>query len=272
MAGARDRFTTDTIIQLLREEFDDHDAIQSIGSESNISDDMSNFEDFTQNSDSHSYPDDALSTDESGEDEAQVQSDRISKNGFYWKEDPPSHGRARSFNILRARPGPIEGLFHCIASPQDAFHKFISCNIVEEVLHCTNLEGRRVAAQHNKTRRAVDKDELLAFIGLVLLAGVEKSWDVPARELFCDLTQNPMYRAAMSIGRFKDIRRYLRFDDERTRHSRLETDHMAAFTNVWKLFLDNCKTNFIPSECVTIDEQLVPFRGRCKFLQYTYSK
>ena len=47
MAGARDRFTTDTVIQLLQKEFDDHDAIQSIGSESNISDEMSNFEDFT---------------------------------------------------------------------------------------------------------------------------------------------------------------------------------------------------------------------------------
>ena len=47
---------------------------------------------------------------------------------------------------------------------------------------------------------------------------------------------------------------------------------MTALTNVWKLFLDNFKTNFIPSECVTIDEQLVPFRGRCKFLQYMPSK
>ena len=47
---------------------------------------------------------------------------------------------------------------------------------------------------------------------------------------------------------------------------------MAAFTNVWKLFLDNCKTNFIPSESVTIDEQHVPFRGRYKFLQYMPSK
>ena len=72
MAGARDRFTTDTVIQLLQEKCDDYDVIQSIGSESDISDDMSDFEDFTQNSDSDSYPDDALSTDESDEDEPQM--------------------------------------------------------------------------------------------------------------------------------------------------------------------------------------------------------
>ena len=86
--------------------------------------------------------------------------------------------------------------------------------------------------------------------------------------MFCDLTQNHTYRAAMSIRRFEDIQKYFRFDDKRTMPSRLETDPMAAFTHVWKLFLNNCKTNFIPSECVTIDEQLAPFRGRYKFLQY----
>ena len=58
----------------------------------------------------------------------------------------------------------------------------------------------------------------------------------------------------------------------RTRALRLETDDMAAFRYVWDCFLANCKRVFIPSDCVTIDEQLVPFRGRCKFLQYMPSK
>ena len=47
---------------------------------------------------------------------------------------------------------------------------------------------------------------------------------------------------------------------------------MAAFRYVWDCFLANCKRVFIPSDCVTIDEQLVPFRGRCKFMQYMPSK
>ncbi|KAK1886938.1 PiggyBac transposable element-derived protein 4 [Dissostichus eleginoides] len=81
-----------------------------------------------------------------------------------------------------------------------------------------------------------------------------------------------MYKATMSIGRFEDIRRLLRFDDKRTRASRLETDHMTAFRYIWDLFLVNCRQKFIPSDCVTVDEQLVPFRGRTKFLQYMPSK
>ena len=55
MAEARDSlFTTDTVIQLSQEECDDYDARQSINSESDISDDTSDFEDFIQNSDTYS--------------------------------------------------------------------------------------------------------------------------------------------------------------------------------------------------------------------------
>ncbi|KAJ8402986.1 hypothetical protein AAFF_G00359020 [Aldrovandia affinis] len=80
-----------------------------------------------------------------------------------------------------------------------------------------------------------------------------------------------MYKATMAIGRFEDISRFLRFDDKRTRAFRLETNHMAAFRYIWDQFLVNCRQQFI-SDCVTVDEQLVPFRGRSKFVQYMPSK
>ena len=116
------------------------------------------------------------------------------------------------------------------------------------------------------------RKKLLAYFGLVLLAGSEKQWDVSTRELFGYDFSNPMYKATMSVERFEDIRRFLRFDDKRTREFRLQTDHMAAFRYIWDLFISNCKKWYSPHECVTIDEQLVPFKGRCKFLQYILTK
>ena len=82
---------------------------------------------------------------------------------------------------------------------------------------CTNLQGRLVATKWN----AVQKDELLAFIGVLLLAGAEKNWDVDVRQLFLDNKLNPTYKANFGVNRFENIRRNLRFDDKRTRVERL---------------------------------------------------
>ncbi|GLD67801.1 piggyBac transposable element-derived protein 4-like protein [Lates japonicus] len=210
------------------------------------------------------------SSDESSEEEMDIVSNRMSLKGSYWAELPPIQAKTQSHNILRSRSGPAPG-FSTI-SPIDAWKLFITDNIIEEVLTSTNMEGRRVAPDRGKEWKNVSKVELMAFIGLTILAGGEKNWDVPICELFGRPLHNPMYKATMSIGRFEDIRRFLRFDDKRTRAYRLETDHMAAFRYIWDLFLINCRQKFIPSDCVTVDEQLVPFRGRTKFLQYMPSK
>ncbi|TWW71271.1 hypothetical protein D4764_17G0007540 [Takifugu flavidus] len=90
----------------------------------------------------------------------------------------------------------------------------------------------------------------------------DKSWDVALRELFLDPLQNPIYKATMGVGRYENIRCFLRFDDRRTRALRLETDHMAAFTYAWECFLDNCRRRFIPSDCVTIDKWLLVFNKK----------
>ncbi|XP_056880909.1 uncharacterized protein LOC130521345, partial [Takifugu flavidus] len=76
-------------------------------------------------------------------------------------------------------------------------------NIIEEVLKCTNLEGRRAAAVKGKDWKSIDKEEFLAFIGLTLLAGGDKSWDVALRELFLDPLQNPFTRPPWVSGDMK---------------------------------------------------------------------
>ena len=195
---------------------------------------------------------------------------RVGRNGTYWSENPPPPSRTQRHNILRQNAGTKSGVQ--TYSPRDAFKLFLTEEIIEEVCRCTNLEGKRVATSKRKKWKTLSKEEVSAYLGLVILAGCERQWDVPTRELFGNEFSNPFYKATMSVERFEDIRRFMRFDDKRTRAVRLQTDHMAAFRYIWHLFISNCSKWYYPSECVTIDEQLVPYRGRCKFIQYMPSK
>lgn len=260
------RIPVDLALQMIQDGWDE-EPIGGIDSESDISDvEDPDYCPPTEQGQS----DTEESSDESSEEEMDIVSNRMSRKGSYWAELPPSQAKTPSHNILSSRPGPAPGF--STVSPIDAWKLFMSDNIIEEVLTCTNMEGRRVATDRGKEWKNVTKHELMAFIGLTILAGSEKNWDVPVRVFFGSPLHNPLYKATMSIRRFEDIRRFLRFDDKRTRAYRLKTDHMAAFRYIWDLFLVNCRQKFIPSDCVTVDEQLVPFRGRTRFLQYMPSK
>lgn len=160
-----------------------------------------------------------------------------------------------------------------VHEPLEAFLNLFSNDIYEEIILSTNLEGRRWAsASSSRHWNDISKKELFAFIGLLILAGSEKANHVPIRELFLSRFKHPMYKACFSVNRFEQILCCLLFDDKRTRPARLETDRLAAFSYVWKLFINNCLKVYKPGESVTVDEQLVPFRGRCGFVQYMPQK
>ena len=112
----------------------------------------------------------------------------------------------------------------------------------------------------------------MAFIVVLLLAKAEKNWNVDIRQLFSDHLKTTAYKAAFGNSRYKNIRYHIRFDDKGTRVARLKQDKLAAFSFVWELFIENCKTQYNLGAYTTVDEQLVPFRGRCPFTQYMPSK
>ncbi|XP_028437763.1 piggyBac transposable element-derived protein 4-like [Perca flavescens] len=76
----------------------------------------------------------------------------------------------------------------------------------------------------------------------------------------------------MPIKRFHECSRMLRFDDRETRAARLASDKLAAIRDVWDEWARRLPLLYDPGPDVTVDEQLVAFRGRCSFRQYMPSK
>ena len=80
---------------------------------------------------------------------------------------------------------------------------------------------------------------------------------------------NALIKKNISLNRYKQIVSTLRFDK---RSDRDKSDKISPVRHLFEDFIRNCRRNYVPSEQVTIDEQLVTFRGRCSFRMYIPSK
>ena len=76
----------------------------------------------------------------------------------------------------------------------------------------------------------------------------------------------------MSLRRFRMLTSLIRFDSKETRNHRRENDKFAPIRELWTIFVRQLPKYFKPADSTTVDEQLLPFRGRCIFRQYMPQK
>ncbi len=106
----------------------------------------------------------------------------------------------------------------------------------------------------------------------MILAGLFKSQHESVRSLCDKETGRPIFAATMSEKRFLQINLALRFDDRLSRPDRHRRDKLAPIRDLWGRWSCRLPRMFNPGRDICIDEQLVPFRGRCSFRQYMPSK
>lgn len=93
------------------------------------------------------------------------------------------------------------------------------------------------------------------------------------RSLFSkDPTGQPIFLATMSVKRFEILISCLRFDDPTTREQRKQEDKAAEIADLFNQLISNGKQLFCPKTNVTVDEMVLPFRGKCPFKQYMPKK
>lgn len=203
----------------------------------------------------------------------------IGKDGTTWMATPPTQRQTRGRNILTEKGGPHSSTKHLV--PLQLVKLFLSNDIMEHILTETNKKGEIDVKKQNEeashsnaqpiTFTPFTKDELDAFVGILTIAGAHNS-NVEAIEDLWKPDGIPLVRAAMSIQRFKLLKKYIRFDDSSTRNERKKTDKAAAIRDVWNSFNSNLPKYFKPHESITIDEQLFPFKGKCPFRVYIPNK
>ncbi|XP_026330081.1 piggyBac transposable element-derived protein 4-like [Hyposmocoma kahamanoa] len=151
----------------------------------------------------------------------------------------------------------------------------MSNEICEEILKWTNAEiAIRKQSYENitSTQKETNKEELNALFGVLLLAAALKDNHLTSDELFNTSFCGTRYIDCMSRERFDFLIRCLRFDDRTIRIQTLQSDPFTPIRKIWDLLIVQCRDNYIPGTNVTIDEQLLAFRGRCKFKTYIPKK
>ena len=221
--------------------------------------------------------------DEPGNDAMQSEQEDISqvlhqdkytaRDGTEWQTTAPQRHRTQQHNIVRSRAGP-RNLPGALTEVLQAFRLYLSDKILNMIVEHTNTKATRIYEEKRPGSiwKPTDQTEIMAYIGLVMAAGHLKQNHLSIEKLWNKKYGSAIFRATMPEYRFRALSRFIRFDDKSTRAIRRAEDKLAPIRQVFdemnKLFL----RYYTPHEYLTVDEQLVPFRGRCSFKQYLPSK
>ena len=215
-----------------------------------------------------------MTTDGAHEQQLQVDSsDRgkvfKSKNGTEWSSTPDTRKqKTPSKNIFKPERTKIKNVQSAV-DPVSTFNLFLPTSILTDIVKYTNLEGERVDKDKWKPTDAI---EIRALIGAYIHLGAMNQNIFPSELLWDVKNGNQLIRCTFTRNRFLKLGNMLRFDDKESRTERRQRDVFAPIRDVWEKFLSTLKKHYNAGPFLTVDEQLVPWRGRCSFLQYLPSK
>ncbi|XP_046960296.1 piggyBac transposable element-derived protein 4-like [Vanessa cardui] len=197
------------------------------------------------------------------------------KNKHKWSTQPrPATTRTLRRNIVHFIPGPKAEARESV-DPINLFSLFITDEMLQQIVTFTNAE---ILIRKNKykndsyTISQTDFEEMRALLGLLFISAAVKSNHLPTRMLFNTQRSGTIFKACMSAERFNFLIKCLRFDDKQTRDERKFVDKFTHIRELWQKLIDNFQKWYTPGSYITVDEQLVGFRGRCPFRMYIPNK
>ena len=266
------------------EEVDDHLEINT--EESEVPDDFQDSSEYSDDNsvikqDSGDKAEDSCIEFESSEDEEpprrrarheqQVEQSEaevfVGRSERRWTTQEPPKRKLPLANIVRQLNG-IARQATTIQTIKETFQLMMTPNMINITVTETNRYDNLVIEQWNeknperkKQWKETDFEEILAFIGLLLLGGVHRSKNESLNDLWSMVNGRPIFRATMAKLRFKTLLQFCRFDNKKTRDQRSKHDKLATIRDLWTVFLVQLKSCYIPGASLTVDEQLIPTRG-----------
>lgn len=152
-------------------------------------------------------------------------------------------------------------------TPYNYFKKFIDSKILEEMVYHTNLYTTQ------KTSSSINTTvlEMETFIGIHIYSGIVK---MPSYRMYwSDCTRFDIIANAMSRNRFEKLRNNFHLNDNQNvcPRNHVNYDKLFKIRPFIDIFRKNCLLTE-PDEFNSIDEFIIPFKGRSNLKQYNKNK
>lgn len=172
-------------------------------------------------------------------------------------------GRISFQNILQKAPGVKTFVRARVDAPLDAWLEYIDRNMLRKIADYSNLSKMDGLSD-------ITVDDLMAFIGLNYARGLYGK-HIPVADLWSAKFGIHVFPKTMSRTKYQYIAKNIRFDNKNERSSRLH-DRFTHVREIFDDFVTNCITKYVPESSLTIDEQLLPLKTRCKWITFMPNK
>ncbi|CAC5395945.1 unnamed protein product [Mytilus coruscus] len=160
----------------------------------------------------------------------------------------------------------------------DFFQLFLSDNLIQSIIEKTDSYAKMqkdINPDQNKSAWSCPSlPEIKAFLGITFLMGIDVKPDIKSY-WSTDCLETPYFATVLARDRFMQIMRYLHFTDP---HQQVPQRGEANYDGTYKVryIMDainkQMRDQYVPKREVTIDECMIPYKGRVAFKQYMPAK
>jgi hypothetical protein len=179
-----------------------------------------------------------------------------------------------SMNENNIADGGFTSIFLKEQTPVSVFRTFFTEEILNLIIHQTNIYGKGKKRNNNQKKTSnwkdVSKKEIESFLGLIILMGIN---NLPHMKLYWSkdmVFHNTFISSIMSRDRFLQISYNLHLADNSLEPERESKDYSKIYKvkNFTEILRRNFQKNYNFGRYGTIDESMIKFKGRSSLKQY----
>ncbi|CAG2228199.1 unnamed protein product [Mytilus edulis] len=117
-------------------------------------------------------------------------------------------------------------------------------------------------------------EEMKAFLGLCFLMGINVKPDIKSYWSTDVMLETPYFSKVMKRDRYMQIMRYIHFSNSEQAPQPGDPNYSKLYKieSLMNMFTDSMVNQYIPKRQLSVDEVMVPWKGRLSFKQYMPAK